>query len=588
MQRIKIKLVLLLTFLYFPFLQEVLGQEAPMSFEDNKETKLKGNETHLYELPLKKGELLQLQLLQKNVNIQIEVFHQKKNTIQRFNTAYGKNGKEIIELPIKKNGNYSFKISPYIPKSYTDSTRANFINNIDGSYKVIKFKTLSSVAYKKLLAFREIQKDSVISWIKDESRLLKSVKSETGFKDLSYLKPILKNIQIVGLGETSHGTKEIFQMKHRMLEFLVKEMGFNIFAIEASHIGCRPINDYVLHGKGTSRTALSAQEFWIWNTEEVIDMIEWMRKYNTSVSNDKKIKFVGIDTQIVALDLAYKNVSSFIKKTNFNELHNIQVDSVFQGLKTNRDRTDMSLQRQQLYTLLSYLVVNETRLVRNTSNQEYAKTIRDLKKIIQGVESNDRKFQKKVDFDIRDEYMAQTTLEVLHKEKLGSKMVLWAHNGHISKNSGAYINGYLKSLGSILKRDLGDKYYAVGFSTYQGSFQARNYSPKEKKYAGAVSFKISPAEVESLDWYFNQSKKDIFFLNFNPSPNSNAVQTFLNTKHKTNSAGANWTFEYSYSPTRRVEPGKSYDGMIFIKETSAATLTPGGKKELEKRLRENR
>ncbi|AXT61893.1 erythromycin esterase family protein [Aquimarina sp. AD10] len=588
MQKKNNRYVHLLTLVFFTFLQLSFGQETPMSFENNKETKLKGNATHTYEVLLKKGELLQLHLQQKNVDIQILALSPDKDSLQNFDLINGKKGEEIIELPIKKNGIYSFKVKPFISKRYTDSARANFIKKIDGSYKVNKFKVLSILEHKKIATFRKAQKESVISWIKDKSITLKSVKAETGLTDLAYLKPILKDVQIVGLGETSHGTKEIFQMKHRMLEFLVKEMGFKIFAIEASHVGCRPINEYILHGKGTSRTALSAQEFWIWNTEEVIDMIEWMRKYNTSVNDDEKIKFVGIDTQIVALDLAYKNVSGFIKKTNFNELHDIQVDSVFQGLKTNRDRTDISLQRQQLYTLLSYLIVNETRLVRNTSNQEYAKTIRDLKKIIQGVESNDRKFQKKVDFDIRDEYMAQTTLEVLHKEKLGSKMVLWAHNGHISKNSGAYINGYLKSLGSVLKRDLGDAYYAVGFSTYQGSFQARNYSPKEKKYAGAVSFKISPAEVESLDWYFNQSKKDIFFLNFNPYPNSNAVQTFLNTKHKTNSAGANWTFEYSYSPTRRVEPGKSYDGMIFIKETSAATLTPGGQKEIEKRLRENR
>lgn len=580
-------LKLLFCLLFISVLQNTLYSQALIrAFEENKEIKLKGNETHTYELQLKNGEFLELQLLQKNINFQILVLSPQKDTLAGFNNNNQKNGLESIEFLGKESGAYTFQVIPFVSKSLKGTDRQEFIKKINGSYRVEKFTIFSKKEHKKLLAFRKKQKDSVISWIKDKSITLKSVKAETGLEDLSYLKPILKDVQIVGLGETSHGTKEIFQMKHRMLEFLVKEVGFNIFAIEASHIGCRPINDYVLHGKGTSRAALSAQEFWVWNTEEVIDMIEWMRNYNTSVSDDKKIQFVGVDTQMVGLELAYNNVSDFLKKTNFNELHNIHVDSLFLGLKTNRDRTDMSLQRQQLYTLLSYLVINETRLVRNTSKQEYTETIIDLRKVIQGVESDDRKFQKKVNFNVRDEYMAQTTLNLLQKEK--AKVVLWAHNGHITKNQETYTNGYLKSLGSILKRDLGDAYYAVGFSTYKGSFQARNYSPKQKKYGKAESFKISPAEVESLDWYFNQSKKDIFFLNFNPSPNSNAVQTFLNTKHKTNSAGANWTFEYSYSPTNMIEPGKSYDGMIFIKETSAATLTPGGQKEIEKRLSENR
>jgi len=66
---------------------------------------------------------------------------------------------------------------------------------------------------------------------------LKSVKAESGFEDLSPLKNVLKDVQIVGLGEATHGTKEFFQMKHRMLEFLVKEMGFTVLALEFNYIG---------------------------------------------------------------------------------------------------------------------------------------------------------------------------------------------------------------------------------------------------------------------------------------------------------------------------------------------------------------
>ena len=42
-----------------------LGQETALVLAKNKETKLKGNEKHLYKVNLNNGELLQLHLLQK-------------------------------------------------------------------------------------------------------------------------------------------------------------------------------------------------------------------------------------------------------------------------------------------------------------------------------------------------------------------------------------------------------------------------------------------------------------------------------------------------------------------------------------------
>lgn len=49
------------------------------------------------------------------------------------------------------------------------------------------------------------------------------------------MEPLTKigNARIVALGEATHGTREFFQLKHRMLEFLATWMVFTIFSIEA-------------------------------------------------------------------------------------------------------------------------------------------------------------------------------------------------------------------------------------------------------------------------------------------------------------------------------------------------------------------
>ena len=552
------------------------------TLEKNKEVLVKGNEKYAFEVPLKQGEFLQLHVAQKDVDIQVLALSPQKDTLETFND--NSNELEVVEQLASTDGTYIFEISPYIPKRLTDSTRQNYINNIEGSYKITDYMILSEKEYNDKLIFEKAQQDSVISWIKKESITLKGVKAETGLQDFSDLKEILKDKKVIGLGETSHGTKEIFQMKHRFLEFLVKELDFRIFAIEASNIGCRPINDYVLYGKGTSREALSSQGFWVWDTEEVIDMIEWMRTYNASVSDDKKVQFLGMDTQMNALDAAYQNVQAYTDKIN-TELIGVQIDSLFKKLNTTEYIPDFKPEREKLYSLLSYLILNEQRLINITAKSEYDSVIYDLKKIIQGVESNDDELQANTSFNIRDEYMAQTILEILQNKASNNKVMVWAHNGHISKDPKEKANGYIRPLGSVLKEYLGDQYYAIGFSTYKGSFQGLNYVVKDQNYSGIESFTLAPADVGSIDWYFAQSQKNILFIDLNKSTIPYAItHTFLNKDLYCYSAGAGWSLDYTTKPIRKRKVGKAFDGVIFIKETSSAHLTPNGTNKIQKRL----
>lgn len=60
---------------------------------------------------------------------------------------------------------------------------------------------------------------------------IKTTQAGNGFEDLMPLKEILKDKKIIGMGEATHGTCEFFQMKHRMFEFLVEEMGYRVFGI---------------------------------------------------------------------------------------------------------------------------------------------------------------------------------------------------------------------------------------------------------------------------------------------------------------------------------------------------------------------
>src|SRR2546421_5235103 len=120
----------------------------------------------------------------------------------------------------------------------------------------------------------------VTSWFKSAAIPLDSTSPESGWDDLRRMESTIGNARIVAMGEATHGTHEFFQLKHRMLEFLVERMGFTVFGIEANWPESLAVNDYVLNGNGDPAKALAGLYFWTWNTEEVLDMIRWMRRYN--------------------------------------------------------------------------------------------------------------------------------------------------------------------------------------------------------------------------------------------------------------------------------------------------------------------
>lgn len=138
---------------------------------------------------------------------------------------------------------------------------------------------------------------AIIDWLKSSLVPIKTVVAESGFEDLEPLGVAIGDARIVALGEATHGSHEVFQLKHRILEYLVTKHGFTSFGIEASYPGCLEINDYVLHGNGDPETVLSGQGYWVWDTEECLEMLKWMRRYNANPANAMKVSFYGIDMQ---------------------------------------------------------------------------------------------------------------------------------------------------------------------------------------------------------------------------------------------------------------------------------------------------
>ena len=139
--------------------------------------------------------------------------------------------------------------------------------------------------------------DHVTQWIAENATPIESVEAGSGFEDLKSIGDMVEDARIVSLGEPTHGNREVFQLKHRLLEYLVTEKGFNIFALECPFGEAFDINRYVVDGIGDPEKALAGIYFWTWDTQEVLELIKWMRSYNAKPENKRKVKFYGFDPQ---------------------------------------------------------------------------------------------------------------------------------------------------------------------------------------------------------------------------------------------------------------------------------------------------
>jgi len=293
--------------------------------------------------------------------------------------------------------------------------------------------------------------------------------------ELMPLAPLLKDRKIVGMGEATHGTKEFFNMKAKMFKFLVTHCGYRIFTIEATYGGTLKVNDYILYGKGDVLSAMRSMGYWTWDTEEVRDLIEWMRTHNYGKPENEKLKFYGFDPQ------SYKGPASAL--ANYVEDFDKQnLDEFLKGLSVLTDSSDLFFENpkyvntsylgnEQVAGIISFLQKwfseKENLYVSASGKTKYETAFHNIVVLKQALLLK-KSSEENYGF-LRDSCMAQNLLWIYEQEQ--AKLFAWAHNGHICKS----LNSFEKErvcMGMFLDSMFGNAYYTIGFAFNKGSFQA--------------------------------------------------------------------------------------------------------------------
>jgi erythromycin esterase len=412
------------------------------------------------------------------------------------------------------------------------------------------------------------RQQNLLSWVRQHAVPLKTVEAGCGFGDLQPLKPVIGSARIVALGEATHGTREFFQLKHRLLEFLVTEMDFTTFAMEANWPESLAANDYVLHGRGDPAKFLAGLHCWPWDTEEVLDLMLWMRQYNLASTHETKVTFSGFDAQFTAL--AATTIKGYLA----------QVDAAFAAEiaprmmpfeKECRNYSTLS-EADEIHStardLAERLRTEERSYVARSTAQEWRLACQHVRTLCQVSEQRRAGDDEKSRYMIRDRAMAENVGWILENEGPRCKMVVWAHNGHVARDPTGIFGGEIVSMGMHLARRFDPDLVVVGFAFGEGAFQAVVKEEGNRRPIRAVA--IGPAPDETLDAVLARTGIPVFMVDLRHADED--VARYLQEPQITREIGAFFTDPENMC--KKVVPMARYDVLAFIASTTSTRRNP--------------
>lgn len=413
--------------------------------------------------------------------------------------------------------------------------------------------------------------------IKDVTKEIKSLDSEN-YKDLEFLKPILKDKTVVCLGENFHRVAEYSSMKIRIIKYLHENLGFDVIAFESGLGECAAT--YENADKLTSKNMMKNSIFTIWHSKETLGLFNYIKKQKKS---NNPLYLAGYDMQPTTMYFV-----EFMFRWMYKIDKNYALEYV--NCETNYFRDCYSIINK--YGLEeSYKHIDELNAIKQKYQPKYKKALKFIennkRELAKGYPNNphivdiakkslsDRiKFVEMVmkdtkgSYEFRDEIMAENVQWMMKVLYPGKKVILWAHNDHLAKNTskiltkenGKWINSFT-SMGELLNKKLTNKEYVLGF--YMNSGRACSIITQK-------NFDISPMPNGSLENNMIKSGYKYSFVDL--------------SKHKTENENNSWMFNPMFagedgmtseiiSPMSMMfVPKEQYDGIILINKVHEPTV----------------
>jgi erythromycin esterase len=394
---------------------------------------------------------------------------------------------------------------------------------------------------------------AIEKYVRENVVQLASVQPDsTDYTDLEVIGKAIGDAKIVMLGEQDHGDAPAFLAKTRLIKYLHEKKGFNVLAFESDFFGLNEGWDQLPKTKDSINPFLSRNIFGIWTWCDAC--IPLFYNYIPATwETTHPLMITGFDNQQI-LTYANKNLArkldSVLKKLNLpvtglpeyaTEIFHV-IDTIARsyflpkGDDAYRKRKEyLQMIRDQLTTRLPandfWLMVVDNLMA---ANRQYSERSKD----------------QSITATIRDVQMARNLQWLTDVKFANEKIIVWAHNYHISKHAGYYPEKVINktmTMGTAFTGDttLMKKTYVMGFTSYEGMAGRISMKPYEIKKPDKDGFEtwIDP----SWNYGFIDFKK--YNLSRNNEPEQFSLKGSVSAMHQ--SMNADWTL--------------IFDGMFYIR-----------------------
>ncbi|MEV6885979.1 erythromycin esterase family protein [Streptomyces sp. NPDC051135] len=399
-------------------------------------------------------------------------------------------------------------------------------------------------------------------------------RSALPLSDLEGLGRMVGDARVVGLGEASHSAHEFFTLKQRLFRRLVATKGFTTFVLEASWSTGLRLDAYVTRGSGDPARIMREEfqgQYVFWNTQEYLDLIRWMRRYNTSHPGRPQLRFAGND-------LGYAGPEAFAQVTDYLAVHRPdlagRVSDLYAGLKPTAGTQagawmagqlgkDPSARRAEADRADAALALlrdhGRPRTAGRDAERAHAWAVQNATAVTQsftGYAFPDDQFPERMRY--RDRVMADNTAWWLRHE--GGRILLASNNGHVAYTSDNP-KEFPEPTGAFLRARLGQDYVSIGLTFHRGTVNALPgfTAQRPRRYT------VAPAPRGYNEHTLDRLRHRDFGIDLRTAPE--AARAWLATARPTRSYGLYWSTD---DPDTAL--GLSYDILVHLHEVEAGHL----------------
>jgi erythromycin esterase len=364
-------------------------------------------------------------------------------------------------------------------------------------------------------------------------RPVETLDPEDSFSDLKFLDEVIASKNVIGLGEVTHGTAEVFAYKDRLVRYLVTNHRFKAIGFESDFIAVEHLDNYINHLADTIRFVGNFPL-----NRYTREMLAWLRTYNSDKAEADRVHLYGLEAR------GFYNISSKLLdaapdlsdngKQILNRFATVDYYSI-----TKKDVGQIRalipvLRAERRLNSVSPALFNHYVDLLSDALDHYTKTSRGG----------------------RDEAMAKNAnwiVEQTHNRKL----IVWAHNGHVAKAS---LFG-VKKMGQYLAE--AHDYYVIATDFSEGAALVTVQDQGRGKLS-AVNYPKSDSP-KNYEYYFEKLKHENFFLDISKSQGSPATKALFERPLDMHMIGG--TPKPAYV---KLAMARHFDLIIFIKKTTAS------------------